>query len=106
MHHNPHGSLRPASRSVRVALRSQSGLPLGPCAGCLEVLSRDALRSHVQVASRSQGTNFETNILNSRCFLALPTKTSFSTPHYYPKYEVRAIEFFCGRIPLNPIFIF
>ena len=30
-------------------------------------------------------------------FLALPTKT----PHYYPKYEVWAIEFFCGRIPLT-----
>ena len=27
-------------------------------------------------------------------FLALPTKTSFTTPHYYPKYEVWAIEIF------------
>ena len=68
MHRNSHGSLRPASRSVRVASRSLSGLPLGPCAGCLEVLSRDALRSHVQVASRSQGTKFGTKIFNFRCF--------------------------------------
>ena len=27
-------------------------------------------------------------------FLAFPTETSFTTPHYYPKYEVSAIEFF------------
>ena len=27
-------------------------------------------------------------------FLALPTETNFTTPHYYPKYEVWAIEFF------------
>ena len=33
--------------------------------------------------------------------LALPTETSFTTPHYYPKYEVWVIEFFCGRIPLS-----
>ena len=25
-------------------------------------------------------------------FLALPTETSFTTPHYYPKYEVWVIE--------------
>ena len=56
--------------------------------GCLKVSSRVASRSHVRVASRSQGTNFETKIFNFRCFLALLTKTSFTTPHYYPKYEV------------------
>ena len=31
---------------------------------------------------------------NDRGFLALPTETSFTTPHYYPQYEVWAIEFF------------
>ena len=31
---------------------------------------------------------------------AIPTETIFTTPHYYPKYEVWALEFFCGRIPL------
>ena len=41
----------------------------------------------MQVASRSQGTNFETKIFNYRCFLALPTETSFTTPHYYPKQD-------------------
>ena len=75
-------SLRPASRSVRVASRSYHGLSQGPCglprgpivgclevrAGCLEVSSRVASRSHVRVASRSQGTNFETKIFNSRWF--------------------------------------
>ena len=37
-------------------------------------------------------------------FLALPTETSFTTPHYYTKYEVWAIELFCGAIPLNSRF--
>ena len=60
-----------------------------------------ALRSHARVASRSQGTNFETKIFNFRCFLALPTETSFSTPHYYPKYEVWAIEIFLWQDPIN-----
>ena len=45
-----------------------------------------ALRSHARVASRSQGTNFETKIFNFRWVLALLTETSFTTPHYYPKY--------------------
>ena len=53
-----------------------------------------ASRSQVRVALRSQGTNFETKIFNSRCFLALPTETSFTTPHYNPKYEVWVIDFF------------
>ena len=67
-------SVQVASRSVRVALRSDRGLPRGPCgclevrAGCLEVSSWVASRSHVRVASRSQGTNFETKIFNFRCF--------------------------------------
>ena len=73
-------------------------------AGCLKVSSQVASRSHVRVASRSQGTNFGTKIFNFRCFLALPTKMSFTTPHHYPKYEVWAIEFFCGRIPLTDLF--
>ena len=64
-------SLRPASRSVRVASRS-----------------------HVRVASRSQGTNFETKIFNLGVFLAVLTETSFTTPKYYPKYEVWVVEIF------------
>ena len=71
-------SLRPASRSVRVASRSV----------------RVASRSHVRVSSRSQGTNFETKVFNFRWDLAPPTKTSFTTPHYYPTDEVWAIEIF------------
>ena len=46
------GRKKPASRSVWVAMRSV----------------RVASRSHVRVASRSQGTNFETKIFNFRCF--------------------------------------
>ena len=53
-----------------------------------------ASSSYVLVASRSQGTNFETKIFNLGVFLALLTETSFTTPHYYPKYVVWAIEFF------------
>ena len=75
-------------------------LPRGSIADCLEVRgdcqevsSRVASKSHVRVASRSQGTNFETKIFSyNRCFWALPTETSFTTPHYLPKYEVWAIE--------------
>ena len=53
-------------------------------AGCLEVSSRVASRSHVRVTSRSQGKNFETKIFNLTCFLALQTETSFTTTHYCP----------------------
>ena len=35
-------------------------------------------------------------------FLALPTETSFTTPHYYPKCEVWAIETFLLYDPFNP----
>ena len=52
-------------------------------------------------ASRSQGTNFVTKIVNFRCFLPPATKTSFTTPLYYLKYEVWEIKVFCGKIPLN-----
>ena len=76
--------------SSRVALRSDCGVPRGPCrlprsliAGCLKVSS----------AGRLEVPKF--SILG--VLLALPTKTSFSTPHYYPKYEVWALTFFCGR---------
>ena len=62
--------------------------------GIARFLSLRPASSSVPVASRSQGTNFETKIFNFRCFLALPTETSFTTPHYYPKYEVWAIENF------------
>ena len=55
----------------------------------------------MRVASRSQGTNFETKIVNFRWFLALLTETSFITPHYYPKYEVWAIEIFLWYDPFN-----
>ena len=48
--------------------------------------------SHVRVASRSQGINFETKIFSFRCFLALMTESSHTTSHYYPKYEVWAVE--------------
>ena len=73
--------------------------------GCLEVGFRIALRS-MRVASRShasrsQGTNFETKIFNFRCFLALPTETSFTTPHYYPKYGVWAIDNFLWQDPFK-----
>ena len=53
-----------------------------------------ALSSYVRVALRSQETNFETKIFSLGVFLALPTETSFNTPHYCPKYEVWAIENF------------
>ena len=88
-------SLKPASRSMRVALRSDRGLPWILMAGCLEVKSRVASRSvqvasrsHVRVASRSQGTNFETKCFNFRCFfLALPTYTSLETNQKPSKIE-------------------
>ena len=34
-------------------------------------------------------------------FLALPTETSFTTPHYYSKYEVWAIEIFLWQDPFK-----
>ena len=34
-------------------------------------------------------------------FLALPTETSFTTPHYYPKYEVWSKEIFFWDNPFN-----
>ena len=34
-------------------------------------------------------------------FLALPTETNCTTPHYYPKYEVGAIEFFLWKDPFK-----
>ena len=48
-----------------------------------------------------KGTNFVTKIFNFRCFLPPATKTSFTTPLYYLKYEVWEIKVFCGKIPLN-----
>ena len=50
-------------------------------------------RSEVRRFSRPQGTNFETETFKFRWFLDPPTKTSYITPHYYPKYKVQAIEF-------------
>ena len=84
-----------ASWGLEYLISYHCGLPqLKVRAGCLEVSSQVASRSHVRVASRSQGTNFEIKIFNSRCFLALLTETSFTTTHYYPIYEVWAIENF------------
>ena len=34
-------------------------------------------------------------------FQAPPTKTSYTTPHYYPKYEIQAIEIFLVEDPFN-----
>ena len=60
------------SRSVRHPLRSHGGAPQGP-------------RGSTPRGPR--GTNFETKISKFRWFLG-PSKTSFPTPHYCPKYEV------------------
>ena len=35
-----------------------------------------------------RGTNFETKFSSLSCFYANPTKTSYPTPHFYPKYDV------------------
>ena len=70
--------------------------------GYLEVSSRVASRSHLRVASRFKGTNLKTKIVNSMCFFGPSDRNElYHTPfHYYPKYEVWAIENFGGRIPL------
>ena len=68
------------------------GLPQGPC-GLPRGLMCGSPRGPREQTLRPKFSN-------SDVFLALPTETSFTTPHYYPKYEVWAIEFFCGRIPL------
>ena len=39
-------------------------------------------------------------IVNFRCFQTPPTETSYTTPHYHPKYQVWAIDFLCEE-PLN-----
>ena len=75
--------------------RGPCGLPWGLIAAYLEV--------SCAFPSRSQGTNFETKIFNFRCFLALLTEASFTTPHYYPKYEVWAIENFFWYDPFKDI---
>ena len=50
-------------------------------AACLEVPSRVASRSHVRVASRSQGRNFETKIFNFRwCFGPFDRNKRYHTP--------------------------
>ena len=82
-----YSSLRPTSRSMRVASRIHCGSPQGLMCGSPR-------------GPREQTLRLKFSILGG--FLALPTKTSFTKPHYYPKYEVWAIEiFFCGRIPLS-----
>ena len=65
-----------ASWVLEYLISYHCGLPqLKVRAGCLEVPAGSlevslpvASRSYVQVASRSQGTNFETKILNFGCF--------------------------------------
>ena len=123
---NPHGSLWPASRSVRVASTPHvvglphslmCGLPRGPFAGRLKVPFRVASRSFCRLprglmsglprglmsglprGPRKQTLRPKFSILD--VFLALPTETSFITPHHYLKNEIWALEFFCGRIPLT-----
>ena len=49
-------------------------------AGCLQVSSRVASRSHVRVTSRSQGKNFETKIFIFRCFF-WPFRPKWALPH-------------------------
>ena len=63
-------------RTSRGGARTLSDTPIGPMAPPLEVRG---------------GTNFETKIDG---FWAPPTKMSYTIPHYYPKYEVKAIDFF------------
>ena len=120
-------SLRPASKSVRVGLRSCRSLPRGSCglpqgpiagclkvragclevrAGCLEVRSRVALRfvwvasrSHVWVASRSQGTNFETKIFNFRWVFGPSDRNELYFSPLLSKINRLKIVF--GRIPLT-----
>ena len=79
--------LQVASRSYRGLPRSPCGLPRGPIAGCLEVSCAGLPRG-----PREQTLRPKFSILGG--FLALPTETSFTTPHYYPKYEVWAREVF------------
>ena len=80
-------------------------------AGRLDVLSRVAsrshrrfhrvlTRSHLRVALRSQGTNFETKIFIFRCFLAPLTEPAL--PHPITIQNMR-FRFFCVRIPLSTI---
>ena len=44
------------------------------------------------------GTKVETKTFKFRWILGPPTKTSYTTPHNYPKYEVKAIEFSLNEI--------
>ena len=50
---------------------------------------------------RSLGKNFETKMFKFRIFYAPPNKTSYTTPHYYPKYENQAIENFLVEDPFK-----
>ena len=52
----------------------------------LETPWRCASKPQVRRASKPLGTNFETKIFKF-FFLAPLTKTSYTTPHYHPKYE-------------------
>ena len=47
-----------------------------------------ALKPQVRRASKPLGTNFETKIFKFRWFLGPSDQTSYTTPHYYPKYEI------------------
>ena len=76
----------PASRSVQVALRSDRELPRGPCGLPRGLMCRSPRGPREQ--------NLRPKFSNFGGFLALPTEMSFTTPHYYPKYGVWAIEHF------------
>ena len=68
--------------------------------------SQVALRTHMQPASRSQETTFETKIFNFRCFFGPSYQNQlFHTP-LLSKIWGQGDRIFFGNIPLNPIFIF
>ena len=50
------------------------------------------------------GQNLRPKFSSFGGFQALPTKTSNTTPHYYPKYEIQAIENFLVEDPFNTIY--
>ena len=62
---------------------------------------RVASRSHVRVASKSQGQTMGPKFSIFGVFLALLAKTSFTTPHFYPKYELWTIEVFLWWDPFK-----
>ena len=68
------------------------GLPQGPC------WLPQSLMCGSPRSPREQTLRQKLSILGG--FLALPTETSFTTPHYYPKIDVWAIEFLSDPGPI------